>query len=148
MVDLTKKRNRIRSNNLSEIQQQPESLNLPDLVALTSQQLPSESENKKAVLGEIKEVSIALIDTKDITEDSNTSEHESVFVSDIHSDSSFDSSLDDSDSNKMVKSQSANNSPIFEEESVVQVSGFYWLYKIKIRITYIVYQENCPSFPP
>ena len=104
---------------------------MPDLVALTSQQLPSESENNKAVLGEIKEVSIALIDTKDITEDSNTSEHESVFVSDIQSDSSFDSSLDDSDSNKMVKSQSANNSPIFEEESVLQVSGFYWLYKIK-----------------
>ena len=122
VVDLTKKRNRIRSNNQSE-KQQPESLNLPDLVALTSQQLPSESENKKAVLGEIKEVSIALIDTKDITEDSNTSEHESVFVSDIQSDSSFDSSLDDSDSNKMVKSQSANNSPIFEEESVVQVSA-------------------------
>ena len=123
MVDLTKKRNRIRSNNQSDTQQQPESLNLPDLVALTSQQLPSESENNKAVLGEIKEVSIALIDTKDITEDSNTSEHESVFVSDIHSDSSLDSSLDDSDSNKMVKSQSANNSPIFEEESVVQVSA-------------------------
>ena len=123
MVDLTKKRNRIRSNNQREKQQQPESLNLPDLVALTSQQLPSESENNKAVLGEIKEVSIALIDTKDITEDSNTSEHESVFASDIHSDSSFDSSLDDSDSNKMVKSQSANNSPIFEEESVIQVSA-------------------------
>ena len=123
MVDLTKKRNRIRSNNQREKQQQPESLNLPDLVALTSQQLPSESENKKALLGEIKEASIALIDTKDITEDSNTSEHESVFASDIHSDSSFDSSLDDSDSNKMVKSQSANNSPIFEEESVIQVSA-------------------------
>ena len=123
MVDLTKKRNRIRSNNQSDTQQQPESLNLPDLVALTSQQLPSESENNQAVLGEIKEVSIALIDTKDITEDSNTSEHESVFASDIQSDSSFDSSLDDSDSNKMVKSQSANNSPIFEEESVVQVSA-------------------------
>ena len=123
MVDLTKKRNRIRSNNQREKQQQPESLNLPDLVALTSQQLPSESENNKAVLGEIKEVSIAVIDTKDITEDSNTSEHESVFASDIHSDSSVDSSLDDSDSNKMVKSQSANNSPIFEEESVLQVSA-------------------------
>jgi len=123
VVDLTKKRNRIRSNYQIDKQQlQPDSTNLPDLVALASQLLQSESGSNKSVLGDIKEVSTVLVDTKDITEESNTSEHESVFLSKTHGDTSVDSSVDDSDSNiKMVKSHSANNSPIFEDESIVQV---------------------------
>ena len=122
VVDLTKKRNRTKSSNLIE-KQPSDSSNLPDLVALTSKQLTPESVNNKGVLEDIKEDNTAKGDVSEITEESNTSERGSVFLSDVYGDISVDSS--EENSSNMVKSHSANNSPIFDDYAVQEVQVYF-----------------------
>ena len=104
VVDLSKKRNRFKSDENRNNSSEPTKIdfNLPDLITNRAEVVHAECEK---VLEDIKEVSIAHVAT-DVTAESNITDNETVFLTD----DSTELTTEEEDC-KMVKSHSTNNSP-------------------------------------
>ena len=124
VVDKTKKKSRLKVQEVGSNRSEP---NLPDLVTLTEVRRDSvKSLHSQSTLEDIKEVSLAAHDADDITEETNETDNETVYLTDDVDDDTTVTTATEEDTN-MVKSESANNSPSLISDPYVAAQ----LYKSK-----------------
>ena len=130
VVDKSKKKSRL-TETTEEIFQLKSEPNLPDLVTLRSEVRRNsvKSQQSQSTLEDIAEVSLATHDTIEgtaVTDGVTTTDNETIYLTDDREDDSTQLTTTAGDnSHKMVKSESANNSPVLIQDPYVAIQLEY-----------------------